>query len=37
MVLMYMDTYILGKLNGKQFLPTTSLKVPEKYLNMKKQ
>ena len=36
MALMYMDTYILGKLKGKQFLPTTSLKVPEKYLSLKK-
>ncbi|HEY6009092.1 MAG TPA: DUF3798 domain-containing protein [Geobacteraceae bacterium] len=36
MALMYMDTYIMGGLNGKKFLPTTSLKVPEKYLTMKK-
>ena len=36
MALVYMDTYILGGLKGKKFLPTTGLKVPEKYLNMKK-
>jgi hypothetical protein len=37
MALMYMDTYVFGGLNGQHFLPTTSLKVPEKYLTMKKQ
>ena len=35
MILMYMDTYILGGLKGKQFLPTTTLKVPEKFFNAK--
>jgi hypothetical protein len=37
MALMYMDTYIMGGLNGQKFLPTTSLKVPAKFLEMKKQ
>ena len=37
MALIYMDTYVLGGLKGKNFLPTTGLKVPEKYLSMKKQ
>jgi hypothetical protein len=36
MVVMYMDTYVLGGLNGKKFLPTTSLNVPEKYLTMQR-
>ena len=36
MSLVFMDTYVLGGLNGKQFLPTTSLKVPERFLTMKK-
>jgi hypothetical protein len=36
MAMVYMDTYVLGGLNGKKFLPTTSLKVPEKYLTMKR-
>ena len=30
-VLIYMDTYIMGK----SFLPTTEEKVPEKYFNIK--
>ena len=37
MALVYMDTYIFGGLNGKNFLPTTSVKVPEKYYSIKKQ
>jgi hypothetical protein len=37
MALVYMDTYILGGFNGKNFLPTTSVKVPEKYYAIKKQ
>jgi hypothetical protein len=36
MAMVYMDTYVLGGLNGKKFLPTTSLNVPEKYLTMKR-
>jgi len=36
MALMYMDTYVMGGLKGKKFLPTTGLKVPAKYLEMKK-
>jgi hypothetical protein len=35
MALVYMDTYILGGLNGKSFLSTTRVKVPEKYLTLK--
>jgi len=37
MALVYMDTYVLGKLDGKQFLPTTSVKVAAKYYGIKKQ
>jgi hypothetical protein len=36
MATVYMDTYVLGGLDGKKFLPTTSLAVPEKYLTMKR-
>jgi hypothetical protein len=32
MALVFMDTYIMGGLKGKKFLPTTGLKVPVKYL-----
>ncbi len=35
MILMYMDTYVLGGLNGKSYLPTTSLQVPEKFYTTK--
>jgi Protein of unknown function (DUF3798) len=35
--LVYMDTYVMGGLNGKKFLPTTAQKVPAQYLSMKKQ
>jgi hypothetical protein len=35
MVLMYMDTYVLGGWKGQSFLPTTTLKVPEKYYTAK--
>ena len=36
LALVYMDTYIFGGLNGKQFLTTTAVKVPEKYYAIKK-
>jgi hypothetical protein len=32
MALVFMDTYIMGGLKGKKFLPTTGLQVPAKYL-----
>ena len=35
MVLMYMDTYVLGGHNGQSFLPTTTLKVPDKFYGTK--
>jgi hypothetical protein len=37
MALVYMDTYVMGGLNGKKFLGTTAIKVPEKYYAIKKQ
>jgi len=37
MALVYMDTYVMGGLNGKKFLGTTGIKVPEKYYAIKKQ
>jgi len=36
MATVYMDTYVLGGLGGKKFLPTTRLDVPGKYLVMKR-
>jgi len=35
MVLMYMDTYVLGGHKGQAFLPTTTLKVPDKFYSTK--
>jgi len=35
-LLVYADTYILGGLSGKRSLGTTRLKIPEKYLAVKK-
>jgi hypothetical protein len=37
MALLFMDCYVLGKLNGQSFLPTTAQKVPAKYYSLKKQ
>jgi hypothetical protein len=37
MALLFMDCYVLGKLNGQHFLPTTQQKVPVKYYAIKKQ